>query len=478
MLLKKLPLGIALERKQRMNKANEALLNKYVPIIGLEIHVELKTKSKMFCACKNDPFGAKKPNIYTCHVCLGAPAALPVANKKAIEWTIKLGLALGSKINQFSKFDRKHYFYPDLPKGYQISQYDRPFCVGGKMMTSEGEVLLERIHLEEDTGKMLHKTIDGKKVSLIDFNRSGVPLVEIVTKPVIKSSSQASEYAKNLRQLIRDLEIADCDMQKGGMRLEANISLLDKEKYQLDPKKSLIPLTLPSYKVEIKNINSFKFLKMAIEEEILRQAEILTKGKIPEQETRGWDASKSKSFSQRVKEEAADYRYFPDPDLPAVIFSDAEIQAIKASLPELAIERNARLAKTFQLDMQQISRLASNQEKAKLLEEVLSISKKSHLDTNKIINAWINKKITVTELMKANEIIAAFEKSHKTEQIDQNLLKMTVEQVLTANPDAISKYQSGKTQVIGFLIGQVMREIKIKIDPQIVRQLLMELLNK
>src|SRR3989338_7285330 len=260
---------------------------KYQPIIGMETHVQLKTKSGMFCGCKNDP-NAEKPNIYTCPVCLGLPGALPVANKKAIEWTVKLGLTFGCKINLFSKFDRKHYFYPDLPKGYQISQYDLPFCYGGRVQTSFGSIGITRVHLEEDTGKLIHQKVNGRNVSLIDFNRSSVPLVEVVTEPEIYSSAQAKEYAKKLRQIIRYLDISDCDMEKGGMRLEANISLMKEGETKL-----------PKYKVELKNINSFRFLERGIEYEIERQTEILDVGKTPDQETRGYSAEKNITYIQR-----------------------------------------------------------------------------------------------------------------------------------------------------------------------------------
>ncbi|MFH1967092.1 MAG: Asp-tRNA(Asn)/Glu-tRNA(Gln) amidotransferase subunit GatB, partial [Patescibacteria group bacterium] len=254
----------------------------YHLICGLEIHAELKTKSKMFCGCKNDPFGAEQPNIYTCPVCLGMPGGLPVANRQAIEWTIQLGLALNCKINLFSKFDRKHYFYPDLPKGYQISQYDQPFCHDGWIETSQGRVAITRVHLEEDTGKLLHKTIEGKKVSLVDFNRGGVPLVEIVTEPDIKSAEQAKELAQTLHQIIRYLNIGDCNMEQGGMRLEANVSL------SADGQ-------LPDYKTEVKNINSFRFLEQAINFEEVRQAKLLDQGQAPVQETRGFDAVKGET---------------------------------------------------------------------------------------------------------------------------------------------------------------------------------------
>src|SRR3989339_1592411 len=291
----------------------------YQLICGAEIHVELKTKSKTFCGCQNDPFHAPKPNLYTCPVCLGLPGALPVPNKKAIEDTILLGLALHSQIAKVSKFDRKHYFYPDLPKGYQISQYDQPLCIGGYLDTSFGRVNLTRIHLEEDTAKLQHAEVDGQKVSLIDFNRSSVPLMEIVTEPDIKSPEMAKEFLKKLSDIIRALDISDCDMEKGSRRLEANISLSPDGK-------------LPSYKVEVKNINSFRFFANSLTTEFARHSKILDRGETPIQETRGYRADTNTTVSQRTKEEASDYRYFPDPDIPPITISDEWLAEIRSRL--------------------------------------------------------------------------------------------------------------------------------------------------
>jgi aspartyl-tRNA(Asn)/glutamyl-tRNA(Gln) amidotransferase subunit B len=441
--------------------------SKYTPVIGLEIHAEQKTKSKMFCGCKNDPFGADKPNIYTCPVCLGMPGALPVANKKAIDWTIKLGLALDCKINMFSKFDRKNYFYADLAKGYQISQYDIPFCITGKIETSQGTVRIHRIHLEEDTGKLLHKELNGKKVSLVDFNRGGVPLIEIVTEPDIKTASQAKEYGKKLRQLIRWLEIGDCDMEQGGMRLEANISL----------KKADAPVDeLPNYKVEVKNINSFKFLEQAIEYEIDRQARLLDKGKTPVQETRGFNSSNGKTFSQRSKEAAEDYRYFPDPDLPPLRFTKAQIEAIRKEIPTLPIEKSKQFAKDFSLEKGLVEAMVTSKKKANWFEAVLKQAKKDKVDANKLAKAIINKKFKYKIGDDAKAVMASYGKSVQTDTIDSSQLEAIAQKMLDANPDAVAKYKAGKTQIIGFLMGQVMREAKKKINPKLVKDTLDKLL--
>src|SRR3989344_3184410 len=281
---------------------------KYTPIIGMEIHVELRTKSKMFCGCPADHF-LVEPNTHTCPVCLGLPGALPVPNAKAIDWTRLIGLSLGSTVNQVTKFDRKHYFSPDLPKGYQISKYDQPMCTGGEVRVGDTTIRLRRGHLEEDTAKLIHS---GDK-SLIDFNRSGVALVESVTELDLHSSPDVKRFLKSLQQTIRYLGVSDADMEKGSMRLEANISVSKDSQ-------------LPNYKVEVKNVNSFRFIAQAIDYEIDRQTRILESGQTPTQETRGFSESKSATVSQRSKEEAQDYRYFPEPDIPPLTITPAEIK--------------------------------------------------------------------------------------------------------------------------------------------------------
>ena len=297
----------------------------YKPTIGLEIHAELKTRTKMFCDSLNDP-DEKHPNVNVCPVCLGHPGTLPAANKQAIEHVIKVGLALGGKINPVSKFDRKNYFYPDLPKGYQISQYDEPLVLGGDLLG----VRIRRIHLEEDTGRLLHESSpsagSGRPASLVDFNRAGVPLMELVTEPDIKSANEAINFSKELQLIFRYLGVSEANMEKGELRVEANVSLNK------------------GTKVELKNINSFAAVRGAIAYELKRQSEVLESGGKVEQETRGWDDGKKKTVSQRTKEEAHDYRYFPEPDLPPFETNVFGIENLKISIPELPKEKRTRLA--------------------------------------------------------------------------------------------------------------------------------------
>lgn len=438
-------------------------------ICGMEIHAELKTKSKMFCACKNDPFAASQPNIHTCPVCLGMPGGLPVANQQAIEWTIKLGLSLGCKINLFSKFDRKHYFYPDLAKGYQISQYDLPFCFDGKIKTDEGEVRIRRIHLEEDTGKLLHKTIAGEKVSLIDFNRSGVPLVEIVTEPDIHTASQAKAYAKAIRSLLRYLEIADCDMEQGGMRLEANISL--------SPTKAG---DLPDYKVEVKNINSFRFLEQAIEFETERQQKLLSEGQTPIQETRGFNSATGQTFSQRTKESAEDYRYFPDPDIPPIRFTQSQIDQWQESLPNLPAQIAHQYEQAYGVNQADCLQLLTSQQAATTLDSAFKLLTKESSDKlspAQLVSDLANGKIKADlNTAKPSKLISLLKELHQTADVSDGELTKIIKRVLADNQAETERYKAGETKLFNFLLGAVMRSSTVKLDPGRVSSLLRQTL--
>ncbi len=435
-------------------------MNTYEPVIGMEIHVELATRSGMFCGCPADHFG-KKPNTGTCPVCLGLPGALPIPNKKAIEWTIMLGLAIGSDIAEFSKFDRKHYFYPDLPKGYQISQYDQPFCTGGKISTSFGDVRIRRVHLEEDTGKLQHATVDGKRVTLVDFNRSGVPLVEIVTEPDIHSSEQAKEFLKKLHQIVRYLGISDADMEKGSMRLEPNISIRKSGEKKL-----------PEYKVEVKNINSFRFAAAAIDFEVARHQVILESGKIPVQETRGWDEGKNGTVSQRIKEEAADYRYFPEPDIPPLRFTKEQITTIGRAIPELPEVKRKRFIKEFLLPEVDAAILTESRALAEYYEEGLRvlIATKEPLTAKDLANWLINKKVNIDEIVPA-QLVESLVIAKKVVAISDEDVYKVIDAVLLDNPKAVADYKAGKEPVIMFLMGKC-RGLLPKVDTAIIIKLL------
>lgn len=429
----------------------------YKSIIGLEIHVELKTRSKMFCGCSADYFG-HQPNSHVCPVCLGLPGALPFANKKAIELTILAGLALGCKIPFFSKFDRKNYFYPDLPKGYQISQYDLPFCLNGKV----DKVQIKRVHLEEDTAKLIHSG----NSTLIDFNRSGVPLMEIVTEPEIENPQEAKEFLKRLQQILRYLNISDCDMEKGSMRLEVNVSVGNRKMDRL-----------PDYKVEIKNLNSFRFVEKALEYEIKRQLQLMKKKEKPVQETRGWDEVKQKTFSQRWKEEAQDYRYFPEPDLPPFRWQKTEIEKIKKLLPELPDEKLERFKKEYGLNDYQTKILIEKQEKADYFEEAVRVGKKHQVLPKKIANVIINKRINIQKFLPA-ELIQVLVKKKATPKISKTELEKLVVKTIKENKEAVIDFKKGKTQAVEFLLGQVMRKAKGSVDPNLTRKILLEKIEK
>lgn len=437
---------------------------KYTPVIGLEVHVELKTKSKMFCGCSTEYFG-KNPNTHTCPVCLGLPGALPVPNKRAIEWCLMIGMALNCKIPLISKFDRKNYFYPDLAKGYQISQYDQPFAEKGHIFLFNGKRIgITRAHMEEDTAKLTHQNEGAKGVSLIDFNRSGVPLVEIVTEPDFESAAEVKEYLQKLQQIIRYLGVSDADMEKGEMRLEPNISLREITKTEL-----------PKYKVEVKNINSFKFVEKAINYELKRQEQILEEGKIPVQETRGWDEKRQKTFSQRVKEEAQDYRYFPEPDIPPIKLTKEQISILRELLPELPVKKIERFMADFGLPYYDAEILTREISTAEYFEETvrknqeLRINNQGQIEPKTIANWMINKKINIAKMVPA-QLLQTIQSSKQTSHVDEGEINKIINQVLAENAKAVEDYKKGKHASIMFLLGQTMRKIGKKVDATMVKE--------
>ena len=447
----------------------------FTPIIGMEIHVELATASKMFCGCKNDPFYAPSPNIYTCPTCLGLPGGLPVPNRKAVEWTIKLGLALGCEIQGFSKFDRKNYFYPDLAKGYQISQYDQPFCRNGLVTLPEGNVRIHRVHLEEDTGKLLHNTIDGKKVTLIDFNRSGVPLVEIVTEPDIHSPEQAKTFLKKIHQIIRYLEISGADMEKGSMRLEPNISV-----QITDGREQMAEGKLPGYKVEVKNINSFNFVKKAIGFEVKRHIGLLEKGETPKQETRGYVEATGSTVSQRSKESAMDYRYFPEPDIPPFRFSRKEIEKIKKQLPELPEAKIKRFKNLFKLKNSEIELLIESNQRADYFESCVALIESNILYKNlspEMVAKTIINRSHETSTVSPQEIINGLLSKIDDYSIDIQLIVTACRTVVEEQVGAVEDYKKGKTTVLMFLVGQVKKILQGKGDPETIKRELIKFIK-
>lgn len=419
------------------------------PVIGLEIHIQLKTQTKMFCSCPNS--WEAEPNSKTCPICLGLPGAIPTINELAVQLVVKTAQALNCTINDYSFFERKNYFYPDLPKGFQISQLRRPIGVKGFLELKNGKRIdISDVHLEEDTGKSMH-TDQG---TLLDFNKCGIPLMEIVSGPELESAEEAIEYSKKIYQLVRWLEVSECDMEKGQMRLELNISLR--------PEGSV---DLPPYKVEVKNINSFKFLKNAIDYEIKRQTEIFEKGEKPIQENRGFDDVKGKTVSQREKEEAHDYRYFPEPDLPPLRL---ETKPLTEILPQEAFKKLLEELKLPMAMAEQLTREKSvYQFFEKLIQEGMGPVGAGNIIINKPSVLQDDPKVVVqSSKLKVQNLIK-----------DNTIIDDIVKKVLTANPKVVADYKAGKLEAVKFLMGQVMKESKGQADPQLASQKLQELLK-
>jgi aspartyl-tRNA(Asn)/glutamyl-tRNA(Gln) amidotransferase subunit B len=436
---------------------------KFTPLIGLEVHVELETKSKMFCSCPADHFG-KEPNTQTCPVCLGLPGALPVPNQKAIESCMKIGLALNCHVNSQSKFDRKQYFYPDLAKGYQISQYDEPFCSNGHITLDSGKKIgVERVHMEEDTGKLQHVVLDGKKVSLVDYNRSGVPLVEIVSRPDMSSSAEAKEYLKKIHDIVRAISVSSADMEKGQMRLEPTVNVCLESEQGL----RYTPLA------EVKNINSFNYAVQAIDYEVSRQIKEFESTGQEKTETnkttRGYDSVKKITFLQRTKEEAKDYRYFPEPDIPPFIIENELIEKLQREIPELPEQIISNLIK-LGIEPKYAKIIYANPES---LEVVKRYQEDTEVDIAKLASLIANKKINIS-----GDVKKEYQKLNKTGNTNVEELRVVIEKIVNDNPKLVADYKAGKTNLSGFFVGQAIKETKGKADPKTLNKLVVEFLRK
>ena len=484
----------------------------YQPVIGLEIHIELNTRSKMFCSCKNDP-DEKHPNLNICPICLGHPGTLPTINKTAVWEVIKTGLALGSEIPEFSKFDRKNYFYPDLPKGYQISQYDMPLCKGGFLKIGEKKINIRRVHLEEDTGRLIHP--EQKTYSLVDFNRAGIPLMELVTEPDLELAEEARKFAQELQLILRYLDVSEANMEKGQMRIEGNISIKG------------------GPRAEIKNLNSLRSVEKALDFEIERQIKILQSGKKVFQETRGWDENKGVTFSQREKEEAHDYRYFPEPDLPILHFTQREIKEIKSEIPELPQQKRERFREEYHLSDKEIEFFVFYKDFAEYFEKVISelrnwikeaeikteIAEKElqrliQLATNYLLTDLqgllkgafvIGEDFLITPenfaefitLLYEGKMLSKIGKQVLSEMFrtgadpshiiqekglelmeDKGEIEKIIKNVLKKNQKAFEDYKKGKREALQFLIGKTLQESRGRANPKLVDSLLKELISR
>jgi len=470
-------------------------------VIGLEVHCQVNTKTKAFCGCSTE-FGAE-PNTQTCPVCLGMPGQLPVLNTVAVDKSILTGLAIDAKINLESKFDRKNYFYPDLPKGYQISQFAVPIVEGGHIdiPTEDGEkrIGVTRIHMEEDAGKSMHEGLEA--VSHIDLNRSGVPLMEIVSEPDMRSADEAIAYLKQLHQLVRFLEVSGADMEKGQFRCDANVSV----RHPGEPFGT---------RTELKNMNSFRFIKQAIEYEVLRQIEVIEDGGEVVQESRLWDSVKNESRSMRSKEEAHDYRYFPEPDLPPLRVSQEEVDAIKAGMPELPGQLRQRFEKEFGLSPYDADVLSQTRELSGWYEslvaahpadpkrcanwmanELLGRLKEAGKDisdspvsaeklaglldriADNTISGKIAKDVLDAMMESGNDADAIIEEKGLKQVSDSGAIDTIIKEVMDANPEQVEGYRGGKDKLFGFFVGQVMKASKGQANPAMVNQRLKELLK-
>jgi aspartyl-tRNA(Asn)/glutamyl-tRNA(Gln) amidotransferase subunit B len=474
----------------------------YETVIGLEVHVELATKTKIFCSCSTEFGGA--PNTHTCPVCTGMPGSLPVLNKQVVEYAMAVGLATNCKITQNCKFDRKNYFYPDNPQNYQISQLYLPICRDGhvdiEVDGKEKQIRIHEIHMEEDAGKLIHDPVTD--CSLVDFNRSGVPLIEIVSEPDMRSAEEVIAYLDKLRLIIQYLGASDCKLQEGSMRADVNLSVREYGAEEFGTR------------TEMKNLNSFKAIARAIEAETERQIDLLEDGKKVVQETRRWDDDEEYSYPMRSKEDAQDYRYFPDPDLVPVVISDEWLQEVKDRQPELRDDKMIRYEEEFGLPEYDIEILTGTKHMADLFEatnaivnkpkevsnwlmgETMRLVKEQNIDMEEIsfspehlakliqmidageINRKVGKQV-FEEIFKKDVEPAAYVEEHGLKSMnDEGALRATIEEIVANNPQSVEDYNAGKKKAIGFLVGQTMRATKGKADPGMVNKILAEILNK
>ena len=470
---------------------------KYEPVIGIEIHARINSKTKMFCRCSNNIFN-EKPNSHVCGICMGHPGMLPATNQEAVKKGVKAALALGCEIKEFSKFDRKSYFYPDLPKGYQISQYDKPISENGKIVItlpdgSPKDIGITRLHLEDDAGKLTH-TSGG---TLVDFNRSGTPLMEIVSEPDMRSVQEASAYARQIQKIVRYVDSSDADMEKGQLRFDINVSLRPKGQKEF------------GVRSETKNLNSFRSLEKALEYEIKRQTEVLEDGGKVVQETRGWDDKKEITISQRSKEEAADYRYFPEPDIPPLIVTKETVEELKKEIPELHDAKADRYQSEYGLSAIDANNIAANAKMADFFEKALEVSNEPKKTANWILSELmaLEKDITQSKLSPENlgKLVKLIEDGVISGKIAKDIfpevyesdlnpetvveekglkvmsdtgeLEKICQEVMDRNPNMVADFKGGKEKAIGGLVGQVMGDTKGSANPKMVNEILRKLLT-